>query len=56
MNEIGYSLSNYMDISSLEGIKQGVIHGLGILFISKLAVTQDIQNALFVEVIPTNLL
>lgn len=50
MKEQQLSLSKYMEISSSEGIKQGVIQGLGIAFISKLTVTHEIEAGLLVEV------
>ena len=50
MRKSNFSFSKYMEIGSSEGIKQGVIHGLGISFISKLAVTQEIKNGLLVEI------
>ncbi len=50
LGAINFSISDYMEISSLEGIKQGVIHGLGISFISKFAIKEEIKNGLLVEV------
>lgn len=42
--EYGVSFPNDMEISNLEAIKQSVIHGLGISFVSKFAVSQEIKN------------
>lgn len=50
LKAIEFSITHYIEISSLEGIKQGVIHGLGISFISKYAVKEEIKNGLLVEV------
>lgn len=46
----GFSSPNYMEISSLEAIKQGVIHGLGVSIVSSLAIKQELENGLLVEV------
>lgn len=48
--DIGGTISTYMEISSLEGIKQGVIHGLGISILSRFAVSQEIASGLLVEI------
>jgi DNA-binding transcriptional LysR family regulator len=44
--EFGLSFPNNMEISSLEAIKQGVIHGLGISIVSKFAIQQELRNGL----------
>lgn len=44
------SISSIMEISSLEGIKQGVIHGLGISAVSEFAVKQEIAGGLLVKI------
>lgn len=44
------SISNYMEISSLEAIKQGVIHSLGIAFISRFAVSQELKSGILKHV------
>jgi len=44
------TLRNVMEISSLEGIKQGVIHGLGISIVSKLAVLHEIRAGVLCEI------
>ncbi|GKU80497.1 LysR family transcriptional regulator [Paenibacillus sp. L3-i20] len=46
----GFDFPKYMEISSLEAIKQSVIHGLGISVVSDLAIKQEIENGLLVEV------
>ncbi|USK57386.1 LysR family transcriptional regulator [Cytobacillus solani] len=46
----GFNFPNYMEISSLEAIKQGVIHGLGLSIISSSAIKQEIKNGLLVKV------
>lgn len=43
-------LDNLIEISSLEAIKQGVIHNLGISIISRLAVSHDIETGRLVEI------
>lgn len=47
----GVVVSNEMEISSLEAIKQGVIHNLGIAFISRYAVAQELAIGTLQEVI-----
>jgi DNA-binding transcriptional LysR family regulator len=39
----GFSSPEYMEISSLEAIKQSVIHGLGVSIVSSLAIKQEIK-------------
>jgi len=46
----GFSSPKYMEISSLEAIKQSVIHGLGVSIVSSLAIKQEINNGSLVEV------
>ncbi|WGU93834.1 LysR family transcriptional regulator [Paenibacillus dendritiformis] len=48
--QAGIAISNTIEISSLEGIKQGVIHGLGIAAVSGLAVKQEIDSGLLVKI------
>ncbi|SYX87063.1 LysR family transcriptional regulator [Paenibacillus alvei] len=48
--QAGISISNTIEISSLEGIKQGVIHGLGIAAVSELTVKQEIAIGLLVAI------
>lgn len=48
--EHGVSFPNEMEISNLEAIKQGVIHGLGISIVSKSAVQQEIKNGLLTAI------
>lgn len=43
-------LTNMMEIKSLEGIKQGVIHGLGISIVSRLSITQELKAGLLCEI------
>ncbi|EKT58152.1 LysR family transcriptional regulator [Providencia burhodogranariea] len=43
-------LMNMMEIKSLEGIKQGVIHGLGISIVSRLSITQELKAGLLCEI------
>lgn len=50
MKEFNFTFLKTMEISSSEGIKHGVIHGLGISFISRLAVSQEINNGLLVAI------
>ncbi|MCD1125152.1 LysR family transcriptional regulator [Jinshanibacter sp. LJY008] len=49
------SISNYMEISSLEAIKQGVIHSLGIAFISRFAVSQELKSGILKHVFISDL-
>lgn len=39
-----------MEINSLEGIKQGVIHGLGISVLSRLSILQELESGLLCEI------
>jgi LysR family transcriptional regulator, transcriptional activator of the cysJI operon len=48
--EYGFIFPNYMEISSLEAIKQAVIHGLGVSIVSSFAIKQEITNGLLVEI------
>ncbi|MBU7316822.1 LysR family transcriptional regulator [Paenibacillus oleatilyticus] len=48
--EHGISFPSDMEISNLEAIKQGVIHGLGVSIVSKFAVQQEIKSGLLVSV------
>jgi LysR family transcriptional regulator, transcriptional activator of the cysJI operon len=48
--QAGISISNTIEISSLEGIKQGVIHGLGVAAVSELTVKQEIASGLLVAI------
>ncbi len=51
IKENNKELKNVMEINSLEGIKQGVIHGLGVSIVSRLAITQEIKAGLLCEVV-----
>ncbi|WP_028552970.1 LysR family transcriptional regulator [Paenibacillus sp. UNC451MF] len=46
----GFVPSNYMEISNLEGIKQGVIYELGVSIVSRFAIQQEINSGLLVKV------
>lgn len=46
----GFAPSNYMEISNLEGIKQGVIHELGVSIVSSFAIQQEINSRLLVKI------
>ncbi len=46
----GFIFPNYMEISNLEAIKQAVIHGLGISVVSSLAIKQEIESGILVEI------
>lgn len=48
--QLGFTLPKYMEISNLEGIKQGVIHELGVSIVSSFAIQQEIKNGLLVKV------
>lgn len=48
--QAGISISNTIEISSLEGIKQGVIHGLGVAAVSELTAKQEIASGLLVAI------
>jgi LysR family transcriptional regulator, transcriptional activator of the cysJI operon len=48
--EYGFKFPKSMEISSLEAIKQAVIHGLGISIVSNFAIKQEIANGLLVEI------
>lgn len=50
MRAAGVQLSRLMPISSLEAIKQGVIHELGVSIVSRLAVAHEIDSGALVEV------
>ncbi|WP_240417207.1 LysR family transcriptional regulator [Paenibacillus periandrae] len=48
--EYGFIPSKYMEISNLEGIKQGVIHELGVAIVSSFAIQQELNHGLLVKV------
>ncbi|MCS7459815.1 LysR family transcriptional regulator [Paenibacillus doosanensis] len=48
--EYGISFRSDMEISNLEAIKQGVIHGLGLSIVSKFAVAQEIRSGLLASI------
>ncbi|NOU93615.1 LysR family transcriptional regulator [Paenibacillus sp. LMG 31456] len=48
--EFGFAPPNYMEISNLEAIKQGVIHGLGVSIVSNFAIKQETKTGLLVEI------
>ncbi|MCR8633810.1 LysR family transcriptional regulator [Paenibacillus radicis (ex Xue et al. 2023)] len=48
--ENGFTPPNYMEISNLEAIKQGVIHGLGVSIVSNFAIKQETKHGLLVEI------
>ncbi|MCD9022038.1 LysR family transcriptional regulator [Cohnella silvisoli] len=48
--EYGFSSPKYLEISNLEGIKQGVIHELGVSIVSNFAIQQEIKNGILVKV------
>ncbi|MCR8644379.1 LysR family transcriptional regulator [Paenibacillus sp. N1-5-1-14] len=48
--ENGIEFQSEMEISNLEAIKQGVIHGLGISIVSKFSVEQEIKSGLIASV------
>ncbi|WP_152395991.1 LysR family transcriptional regulator [Paenibacillus guangzhouensis] len=48
--ELGFSPPKYLEISNLEGIKQGVIHELGVAMISSFAIEQEVKHGLLVKV------
>ncbi len=50
MQKAGITLQRLMFISSLEGIKQGVIHELGVSIVSKLAVAHEIECGALIEI------
>lgn len=50
INECNKKIINFMEINSLEGIKQGVIHKLGISIVSRLSITQELNAGLLCEV------
>lgn len=50
MRRSGIRLGPEMHISSLEAIKQGVMHGLGVSIVSRMAVAQEIAGGLLAEV------
>lgn len=48
--EYGLEFPTQMEISNLEGIKQGVIHELGVSIVSSFAIQQEIKSGLLVKV------
>ncbi|HEJ9488149.1 TPA: LysR family transcriptional regulator [Proteus mirabilis] len=50
IQENNKELKNVMEINSLEGIKQGVIHGLGISILSRLSIMQELKLGLLCEI------
>lgn len=50
INENNKKIINIMEINSLEGIKQGVIHRLGVSIVSRLSITQELNAGLLCEV------
>jgi len=48
--EYGVTFPNDMEISNLEAIKQGVIHGLGISIVSKFTVEHEINSGLLASI------
>lgn len=50
IQENNKELKNVMEINSLEGIKQGVIHGLGISILSRLSIMQELKSGLLCEI------
>ncbi|RJX38687.1 LysR family transcriptional regulator [Paenibacillus pinisoli] len=48
--QYGFHSPKYLEISNLEGIKQGVIHNLGVSIISSFAIQQDIEYGRLVRV------
>ncbi|GGI46803.1 LysR family transcriptional regulator [Paenibacillus marchantiophytorum] len=48
--EHGFTPPHYMEISNLEGIKQGVIHNLGVSIVSNFAIQQELKHGLLVKV------
>ena len=50
INENNKEIKNVMEINSLEGIKQGVIHGLGISVLSRLSILQELESGLLCEI------
>lgn len=48
--EVGFTPSEYIEISNHEAIKQGVIHGLGVSIVSKFSIIQEINSGLLVGV------
>lgn len=49
-NEYGISFPHFMEISNLEAIKQGVIHGLGVSIVSRFAISQEVKHGLIAEI------
>lgn len=49
-NKYGFAPSNVMEISNLEGIKQGVIHQLGVSIVSGFAIQQEVASGLLVKI------
>ncbi|AYY81781.1 MULTISPECIES: LysR family transcriptional regulator [Proteus] len=50
IKENNKEIKNVMEINSLEGIKQGVIHGLGISVLSRLSILQELESGLLCEI------
>ena len=50
IQENNKELKNVMEINSLEGIKQGVIHGLGVSILSRLSIMQELKSGLLCEI------
>lgn len=50
IKENNKEIKNIMEINSLEGIKQGVIHGLGISVLSRLSILQELKSGLLCEI------
>lgn len=48
--ELGFVAPNYLEISNLEGIKQAVIHELGVSIVSNFSIQQEIKSGLLVKV------
>ncbi|MEF2245199.1 MULTISPECIES: LysR family transcriptional regulator [unclassified Paenibacillus] len=46
----GFNPPKYLEISNLEGIKQGVIHELGISIITSFAIKQEVANGLLIKI------
>ncbi|QTH43828.1 LysR family transcriptional regulator [Cohnella sp. LGH] len=48
--EYGFNPPKYMEISNTEGIKQAVIHELGVSLVSNFAVQQELKSGLLVQI------
>ncbi|MGX4585812.1 LysR family transcriptional regulator [Paenibacillus chitinolyticus] len=48
--ELGFTPPNYLEISNLEGIKQAVIHELGVSIVSNFAIQQEVKHGLIVKI------